>query len=249
MLVLAMTSALNAIEIQSPSHAVDVAGKQRMYTQRMFKDYAMLGMKNTYADTEKDLKKTMEDFDNHLLSLLDYTKINNIKKKIKETQSLWKPIRKELSNAPSKEKAIDLQVKLEALLSISNEITILFAEASGKKSGETINISGRQRMLSQRMASLYMLKAWGIDDPKFKEKLTDATKLFSNSLKQLKKSTLNTAEISTLLEEVRKSFMFFRIMNKSVSRSTPTLINKKSNTILKKMNTVTGMYVAEEAKK
>jgi len=249
MLVLVMAGTLNAIEIQSPSHAVDIAGKQRMYTQRMLKDYAMLGMKNTYADTEKDLKKTIEDFDNHLLSLLKYTKIDDIKKKIKETQILWDPIKIMLSTVPSKEKAIELQTKLDALLKISNETTMLFAKASGKQSGEIINISGRQRMLSQRMASLYMLKAWGVNDPKFKEKLDAATNKFNDSLKQLKESNLNTEEISKLLKDVEKSFIFFKIMNKSVSRFAPTLINKKSNTILKKMNTITGMYVTEEAKK
>ncbi|HIP62316.1 MAG TPA: hypothetical protein EYG98_07135 [Sulfurovum sp.] len=240
---------LHAIEIKNSSHAVDVAGKQRMYTQRMLKDYAMLGMKNTYANAEGDLKKTVDDFDNHLISLLEYTQVADIKKKIKETQILWDPIKIMLSTVPSKEKAIELQTKLDALLKISNETTMLFAKASGKQSGEIINISGRQRMLSQRMASLYMLKAWGVNDPKFKEKLDAATNKFNDSLKQLKESNLNTEEISKLLKDVEKSFIFFKIMNKSVSRFAPTLINKKSNIILKKMNTATGNYVAEEAKK
>ena len=41
------TNLILAIEIESIHDTVDVAGKQRMYTQRMLKDYAMVGMKNS----------------------------------------------------------------------------------------------------------------------------------------------------------------------------------------------------------
>ena len=98
-------------------------------------------------------------------------------------------------------------------------------------------------MLSQRMASLYMLKVWGVDDDKFKEKMQSAMKLFKTSLQKLQKSKLNTSEITELLHEVEQSFMFFEVMNDSTETFIPTLIYKKSNDILKNMNTATGKYV------
>ena len=63
----------NAIEIKNLHHAVDVAGKQRMFTQRMLKNYAMIGMENTFGKPDEDLKKIIDTFENHLEALHNYT--------------------------------------------------------------------------------------------------------------------------------------------------------------------------------
>ena len=103
-------------------------------------------------------------------------------------------------------------------------------------------------MLSQRMASLYMLKVWGVNDPQFKKKMDASMKLFRDSLDRLMKSDMNTPEITALLKKAEKSFKFFEIMNKSRSKFIPALIYKKSNEILKDMNTATGLYASQESK-
>jgi hypothetical protein len=245
---LALTVGSTAIEIKSPSHAVDVAGKQRMYTQRMLKDYAMVGMGNTFDKPQEDLKKISANFQDHMESLLAYTKSEEVKKSLKKVEALWTPLKKTLLEKPSKDKVEQLQIDLDALLKASDETTKLFAKESGKVSGDTINKAGRQRMLSQRMASLYMLKVWEVNDPQFKTKLNDAMKLFKTSLEELEKSDLNTDEIKVLLAKVKRSFMFFEMMNKSKSKFVPTLIYKKSNDILVNMNSATQKYVALEKK-
>jgi len=67
--VLVLSTSLSAVEITSATHAVDIAGKQRMFTQRMLKDYAMVGMGNTFGKPEEDLKKISADFQDHMESL------------------------------------------------------------------------------------------------------------------------------------------------------------------------------------
>jgi len=237
-----------AIEIKNLSEAVDVAGKQRMFTQRMLKDYAMVGLENNFGNPGEDLQKIMGAFENHLESLIGFNTDPATKESLAKVRVLWDPIRAALKEAPSKDKAGKMQEDLEALLKQANEATQLFAKQTGKASGEIINISGRQRMLSQRMASLYMLKVWGIDDPQFKDKMTKAMNLFKTSLDKLMASDMSTPEITILLKKAKKSFMFFEIMNKSSSKFIPTLIYKKSNEILKDMNTATGLYAAQETK-
>jgi len=239
---------LQAIEIQNLSQAVDVAGKQRMYTQRMLKDYAMIGLQNNFGNPQEDLKTIMHDFEDHLNALIAFNKDPQTAESLEKVKKMWGPIKAALNEPPSKEKAGKMQEDLEALLKQSNEAVGLFAKQTGKESGEIINISGRQRMLSQRMASLYMLKVWGVDDPKFKEKMTKAMKLFKDSLERLKKSNMNTPEINALLQKAEKSFKFFEIMNRSNSKFIPALIYKKSNEILKDMNSATGLYAAQETK-
>ncbi len=248
LIVSILTSMLFPIDIDSAEHAVDVAGKQRMFTQRMLKDYAMIGMENSFGNPKEDLIKIMENFENHLESLHNYTKNKKIKISTDKVKEIWFPIKKRLESEPKKEFVGKLQEDLEQLLKESNHATNLFAEDTGEKSGEIIDISGRQRMLSQRMAGLYMLKVWGVDDKKFEEKMNASMKLFKDSLERLQKSDLNTVEIQELLSEVEKSFMFFEIMNGSSQTFIPALIYKKSNDILKNMNSVTKLYVTVSKK-
>jgi len=239
---------LFAMDIMGLPQAVDVAGKQRMYTQRMLKDYAMIGVENTFGNPQEDLKKVMASFEDHLDALIRFNKDTKTAESLQKVKSMWKPIKTALNESPRKEKVGKLQDDLENLFNQSNETVGLFVQQTGKKSGEIINISGRQRMLSQRMASLYMLKVWGVNDPKFKEKMNKSMSLFKDSLERLKKSDMNTPEITALLKKVEKSFQFFEIMNRSNSKFIPALIYKKSNDILRDMNTATGLYAALESK-
>lgn len=237
-----------SMEVKDLAQAVDVAGKQRMFTQRMLKNYAMIGLKNKFGHPKEDLDKIISLFQKHLEALIAFNTEKDTHESLNKVLVLWKPIKKLLKQTPSKDNAGRMQEALDSLLSQANDATYLFAKQTGKASGEIINISGRQRMLSQRMANLYMFKVWGIDDPKFKDKMTKALALFKTSQEKLLASSMNTDEITILLTRAKKSFMFFEIMNKSNSKFIPSLIYKKSNDILKDMNTVTGLYVKEENK-
>jgi len=100
-------------------------------------------------------------------------------------------------------------------------------------------------MLSQRMASRYMLKVWCVEDPEFQKKLSTAMEQFSAAHKTLLKSSLNTDKTNVLLAKVGKSYMFFEMMGNSKSKKfIPSLINRSANKMLKHMNTATGLYAS-----
>jgi hypothetical protein len=237
-----ISTAAFSIEIKDNPQAVNVAGKQRMFTQKLLKNYVMIGMNNTFGNPQKSLTKTVNQFEESMQALYDFTKDETIKKSIDKSKKMWVGVKENLEKEPVKLNVEKLQLDLEALLKAADDTTKLFAATSGKTSDEIINISGRQRMLSQRMAGLYMLKVWGIEDSQFQKKLFDSMALFETSGDKLMKYEGNTQEIVTLLKKAKRSYMFFEFMSKSKNKFIPSLIYKKSNQMLKDMNTVTGLY-------
>jgi len=235
-------SCINAIEIKNNEEAINIAGKQRMFTQKIMKDYSMIGMKNTFGNPTEDMKKTKMAFEDAISSLKGYNKDAEIDKKIATVDEEWKKINSLLTDDPKKENAIKLNNSLNNLLKVSDDLTKAF---EGDKAGsEIINISGRQRMLSQKMASIYMLKVWNVGDESINKSLDDTMALFAESSKTLKEAKETTPEIKKILVKVDKLFLYLKMMNKrDTQKFIPSLIYKKSNDMLKKMNDATILYV------
>lgn len=130
------------------------------------------------------------------------------------------------------------------MLASCQKTTELIIKASGENTSEIINISGRQRMLSQRLAALYMLQVWGVEDPEFKNKLYATLDEFEKALKILHQSKRNSPEINTGLAKVKRLYMWFEVMGRSKSgKYVPAIISKSSDKILKEMNTITNLYM------
>ncbi len=241
-LLILMNIVLSA-QINNIPDAINKAGQQRMITQRMLKDYILIGMNNTYGNPKEDLSVMIKLFDSNLQELETFIKDSASLESLAKLRTLWISIKKSLSQAPEKEKVLSLQVNLDVLLEKAHKSTVLIVKSSGISNSEIVNISGRQRMLSQRMASLYMLKVWEVNDDKFSLKLTKSMQEFKTAHKKLLASSMNTDEINILLLKSGKAFKFFEMMDKSKSKKyIPSLINRSANKILTNMNTATNLY-------
>lgn len=233
-------------KITSMSDAVNKAGKQRMITQRLLKDYALIGMNNTYGNPKEDLKKMITLFDTTLEELTVYVKDAEAKQSLEKVKRLWKPVKNRLQTTPSKEEVITLEKEIATLLQATDESTQRIAKASHSQSADIVNISGRQRMLSQRMASLYMLKVWEVNNTETDKKLTEAMKEYERAQTKLLQSKLNTPKTKELLQDAAKSYRFFQVMGKSHSKKyIPSLINRSANNILKAMHEATTLYASK----
>lgn len=227
---------------------INTAGKQRMLSQRLLSKYALIGMQVKYGDPVQDLEKAVALFDQNLQELKQSPLAAAAAKELQEVEKLWTPIRAVVKAGPEREKMARLRDDMEALLKACEQATAAIAKASGSANSEIITLAGRQRMLSQRLASLYLLRVWGVEDPRFTQDLAQTMAEFSSAQQKLMDSPLTTAEIRLQLEAVKKDFSWFELMAKSESgRYIPTLIARSADQILEKMDAITAQYESLQA--
>ena len=108
---------------------------------------------------------------------------------------------------------------------------------------EAINKAGRQRMLTQRMAALYLLLNWGLDDPQHLADYEKAVQEFDAALYELNTAGENTPQITEALQRVSSNWQVFKLGNRvDQGEYVPSLVTRVLDKILLQMNEITGMY-------
>lgn len=148
------------IKTKKDALVINIAGKQRMLTQKISKEifYDLL----KYSTDFRIVDEAMSTFENNLL---DLTRGNStrgiyppqdkkIAEKLRQVHKLWVPFK---SNIQELEKNLEkispslevFTIKINKILSLSDNIVKIMVK--NNMPGIYIDLSGRQRMLSQRM--------------------------------------------------------------------------------------------------
>jgi hypothetical protein len=172
---------------------INLAGKQRMLTQKMSKE-ALFIAKGISVDANKaSLAKTVALFDKTLKGLvagdasLNLPKTENaeILAQLKIVTDLWTPFK---ANIEKGDLAAIAKENIP-LLKNMNKAVGMYAEASGSsldpEMAKTINLAGKQRMLTQKMTKELLLVANGIDADANSANAKKTVALFDKTLKDL----------------------------------------------------------------
>ncbi|MDQ6978902.1 MAG: type IV pili methyl-accepting chemotaxis transducer N-terminal domain-containing protein [Mariprofundaceae bacterium] len=226
--------------------AINIAGKQRMLSQRMVSFYAMLGLNVNVDDSKNKLQAAVSLFDTQVSQLQHIAGVDHaLSFSYKESISTeWAKVRQLAGLTPTKKRAAQLRQLADVLLVKSNDFVLQLEDVSGSSQGKLVNLAGRQRMLSQRIAGMYMENVWEVSVENITAKKERAQHEFDEALQQLQETAENTTEITKLLGLVAGQWHAFTAINKLKNKAyaQPAMVAQAADSILELMNTVTGLY-------
>jgi len=177
--------------------AINRAGRLRMLSQRIVKLYALAAMGVEVAGSRALLADSGAQIDQSL-QLLDRTLSRpTFGDLIDAVQGTWTQVQVSLGSAPMASRIAAIDQDAERLLELSDRLTQALENAGLAPTLHVINVSGRQRMLAQRLAKLALL----YQGPELSEtdllpaELAPTAEAFERGLTYLKDIPLSTPAI------------------------------------------------------
>lgn len=186
--------------------AVDISGRQRMLSQRMMKAYLMLGQNIAAEDARSELQDSINQFESQLVAQKAFQPTAKVENSVARLDVAWLRCKTLLAAAPGKEGAADLHNVSETLQKAAHDVTLAYEGVSGEPLVHLVNLVGRQRMLSQRMAKFYLYRTWDLfGDPSDME-LHLSQAHFTAVLNQIENSPYATVQIKEGLVKLRQEW-------------------------------------------
>ena len=224
--------------------AINKAGRQRMLSQRMAKAYLALGLQVKTVEASRVLDQSMALFDRQLVELKTFAPTSPIKETYAQLETQWSGLKALLvGSAPSAANAPKVLTQDAAVLSLANTGTLQLEQAHGKAAGKLVNVAGRQRMLSQRMAKYYLALTWGIDAGTAAAEIGKARTEFAQSLGVLRDAPEATNEIRQELALADAQWVLFAAaLNAKPSVNGAEHVFAASENLLIVMDKITTLY-------
>jgi nitrate/nitrite-specific signal transduction histidine kinase len=235
-------------EILNINDAINKSGRQRMLSQRLAKAYLQLGQAIDSERSRKILDASLSLFDRQLAELRTFAPTADNKLVLAEMEKTWLAYKQVLmGKTPNQQDARNIMVINEEILAMAQTATVQLEKYSGSSTAQLVNIAGRQRMLSQRMAKFYQALQWGVAPADAEGKLELARKEFIAAMQTLNNAPGNTARIRDELMLAQQQWMFFdgalhQNGDQRNRQQNASNVATTSERILEVMDGVTGLY-------
>ena len=224
--------------------SVNLAGEQRMLSQRIPKLYSQIGLNVLPSLAASQLRVATSRFEANLTALKPLVAGSaEATRAYERLGSEWLGMKKAVSVAISREAAEALSRQAEATLQAAEHLTQLVEVADKSSASRAVNLAGRQSMLSQRIALNYLLRNWGIETPAVQASLESSARDFSAGLAKLRSREDNSTDIKHELEEVAQQWEWLQAsLSVEGAGSYRLIVAESADAILEASDRITRLY-------
>jgi hypothetical protein len=235
--------------------AINQAGRERMLSQRSAKLYSQMLKGIRVDESRTKLTASVARFESQLNTLRTFARTESydeVSATYDQLAERWTDQKAIVTAKPTLDALRALVDVNETVLALAHKATQQLEQHSTSPVGALVNLCGRQRMLSQRMAKCFSFRSNGLDTPAIAKQLESARTDFVAALKVLADAPQDTAEIRSWLVMADNQWLFFdQALNTASGKaagSDPQVhlgnVAVTSENLLEVMDKLTGLYSA-----
>jgi hypothetical protein len=192
--------------------AINQAGRQRMLSQRMAKLYAQVIRETRQDEAHKLLGDSMALFEKQLDNLHNFVQQKNASDIVTTYDQLstrWQEYKRVVAMDPNRTGLQQVVALNEQVLATAHAGTLQLEKLHGGALGKLVNMSGRQRMLSQRISKFYFFRRDGVATAECIKNMNAARTEFLAAMNTLKQAPENTNDINAWIAMGEAQWLFF----------------------------------------
>lgn len=229
--------------------AINKAGRLRMLSQRIVLKYSQTGQALFPGDARIELNWDLALFATEVEELNRFVSQPLAREAVSTISSHWKHLEDRLKAKADPQRLREVNYIAEDLLYFANKLTAILQEVEDLPVHRLVNRAGKQRMLSQRLAKLYLLRSQGVSSLYLEDQFTQAAEDFHQGLELLRRAPETDNSTRELLDSAIVQWTWFNnvIQLDDEGEDYRLIVVDSANELLELFDRITLRYAAVES--